>query len=144
MVEAFSIRGLGRLAESWLRDPPFPDDSAYGGALQTYRDRLIERYSRGADGKSIADTAAWFTANRPALDRARGLGERQGLAIIAILGELERDLDCVADMGAVNRWPALSAVAIERYIQLWRSSCAEIGLPGRLPLRLSEVFGLYQ
>ena len=63
MVEAFSIRGLGRLAESWLRDPPFPDDSAYGGALQTYRDRLIERYSRGADGKSIADTAAWFTAN---------------------------------------------------------------------------------
>jgi hypothetical protein len=28
MVEAFSIRGLGRLAESWKQSPPFAGDNA--------------------------------------------------------------------------------------------------------------------
>jgi hypothetical protein len=27
MVEAFSLRGLGRLAESWKQNPPFPDEN---------------------------------------------------------------------------------------------------------------------
>ncbi len=30
LVEAFSLRGLGRLAQSWKQNPPFAGDSAFG------------------------------------------------------------------------------------------------------------------
>jgi hypothetical protein len=33
MVEAFSLRGLGPLAESWKRNPPFAGDNEFGNAI---------------------------------------------------------------------------------------------------------------
>jgi hypothetical protein len=141
MVEAFSIRGLGILAAGWQRDPPFPGDAAYGASIRQYRDALVAKY-RDAGGAPVSDLAAWFRANRETLDRAHGLGMVEGPGIAAIAAELERDPGCVEDLGAVNRWPQRSAVPIEDYLRLWRTSCAEIKTPGHLPLRLAEIFGL--
>jgi hypothetical protein len=45
-------------------------------------------------------------------------------------------------LAAVNRWPERSTVPLKDYLRLWRSSCREIGAPGRLPTRLQEMFGL--
>jgi hypothetical protein len=45
MVEAFSIRGLARLAESWKNNPPFPNDGGFGDAIADYRKNIIQRYS---------------------------------------------------------------------------------------------------
>jgi hypothetical protein len=36
LVEAFSIRGLGRLAQSWSHNPPFAGDNAFGQSLAEY------------------------------------------------------------------------------------------------------------
>src|SRR5229473_5416093 len=44
MVEAFSIRGLGRLAASWESNPPFAGDAAFGAAIREYRENLIKNY----------------------------------------------------------------------------------------------------
>jgi hypothetical protein len=142
MVEAFSMRGLGVLADSWEHDPPFPHDGGYARALRKYRQDLIEKYRKNGDGEPVANVAAWFRANRATLDRAHGVGKVEGPAIVAILGHLERDPRCVADMGAVNRWPALSAAPVEEYLRLWRRSCAEVNAPGILPRRLQEVLGV--
>jgi hypothetical protein len=97
---------------------------------------LIERYGGGPDGELVTDLAAWFAANRSALDRACGFSKDQGPAIVAILRELEADPESTADMGGVNRWPELSGASHERYVALWTRSCGEIGLSAKLPERL--------
>ena len=75
LVEAFSIRGLGRLAESWKQDPPFPGDNAFGNAIADYRHNIIQQYTAQADEQGLSrNPAAWFADHRseiemPALNR---------------------------------------------------------------------------
>ena len=142
LAEAFSIRGLGLLADAWERNPPFPNDSRYGQALRNYRRDLIEKYRKAGAPQPVNDLAAWLRANRARLDSTTGLGDYAGPAILAVVDEMEADHGCVEDLGAVNRWPQRSAVPLEDYVRLWRSSCGEIGASGRLPARLQEIFAL--
>jgi len=62
--------------------------------------------------------------------------------VLAVLAEMERDPSCVADLGALNRWPERSAVPVAAYLALWRKSCAELGASGHLPARLRALLGL--
>jgi hypothetical protein len=143
MVEAFSIRGLGRLAASWKIDPPFARDNAFGAAVEKYRQNAIDNYAKAIDPASYSDLGDWFAKSRNALER-RGLGLSpiESPAILAIQSELEKDDGCVVDMGALNRWSARTAVPIEDYLTLWETSCAELHAPGRLPRRLRSLFRL--
>jgi hypothetical protein len=141
LVEAFSIRGLGLLADSWERRPPFPDDSAFAGAIRKYRQDLIEQYRGapgGAGGPPARDMCGWLRQNRDALDHTGGVDIIEGPEIVRIVADLEGDKACVEDLGAINRWPARSEVPIEEYLRLWQASCAEIRAPGRLPARLAQ------
>ncbi len=142
LVEAFSIRGLARLADGWQRDPPFAGDAAYADAIRKYRSNLIEKYRQGTETAPIADLAQWFRASRQTLDHAAGVGRNEGPAIVAILAALEADTGNVEDLGALNRWPERSSLPLEEYLRRWRTSCAQIQSPGRLPVRLQEMFAL--
>jgi hypothetical protein len=142
LVEAFSIRGLARLADAREHDPPFTGDAEYGRSLRNYHRHLIEKYQNAAGSEPVQDIAAWLLANRALLDGTAGLGDYAGPAILMVLSEMETDKGCVEDLGAVNRWPARTGVPLENYLRLWRTSCSEIGAPGRLPARLREIFGL--
>ena len=65
LVESFSIRGLGLLAESWERDPPFAGDTAFGGAIRRYREDLLTRYRAfAAEVGADRGLAGWFKAQR--------------------------------------------------------------------------------
>jgi hypothetical protein len=86
--------------------------------------------------------AAWFLAKRDALEALHGVRPVIGPAIVVFLAEYERDPHCIEDLGAINRWPQRSAVPIETYLQLWRTSCAEIKAPGRMRDRVSSILGL--
>jgi hypothetical protein len=140
MVEAFSIRGLALLATSWERDPPFAGDAGFGASIRQYRTNLIEKYKNAAEQKSGPDLAAWFRANRSALESGQGVPE--GSAVLGILTVLEGDNACVEDLGAVNRWPSRSGVPIEEYLSLWETSCKEVHASGQLPARLRNLFRL--
>jgi hypothetical protein len=142
LVEAFSMRGLGLLADEWERNPPFPNDSRYGRPLRNYRLDLVEKYRKAGAPRPETDLAAWLRANRVTLDGATGLGDIAGPAIVALLNEMVADPACVEDLGAVNRWPQRSAVPLEDYVRLWRTSCEEIGASGHLPARLEKIFAL--
>jgi hypothetical protein len=127
LVEAFSIRGLGLLADSWEQRPPFPNDAAFAGAIRKYRQDLIEQYRKpagGAGGPPARDMCGWLRRNRDALDHTGGVGTIEGPEILRIVAELEGNKACVEDLGAVNRWPARSEVPVEEYLRLWRASCA--------------------
>jgi len=126
LVEAFSLRGLPLLADSWEQNPPFPGDAGFAKSIRQYRADLIEKYRAAAPPGP--DVAACFRTH--CRDFTQGKGDPM---VSAIVGEMERDPLCVEDLGALNRWPARSAVPIAEYLPLWQKSCAELGACGHLP-----------
>ena len=142
LVEAFSIRGLGRLAENWKRDPPFPDTSAFGNAIAEYRQDIIRRYSALANEQGLSrNSAAWFTDHRSQIE-VPGLNQFGQAAAVTILAEYEQAPSCVEALGALNRWPGRSGVAIEEYFREWQASCVELDASPLLPTRLREMLGI--
>ena len=137
MVEAFSIRGLALLADSWERNPPFSGDAGYAKAIREYRSGLVEKYKKISWQASSNDFAAWFSSNRAAVEHTKG-----DAAVVTLLTEEEADTACIEDLGAVNRWPGRSAVPLEEYLSLWHTSCSEIGASGHLPQRLCRLLEL--
>ena len=92
LVEAFSIRGLGLLADSWERDPPFPGDAAFGNAIRGYRDDLLAKYRTFAVEQGVdRGLAAWFQNRRDALDAGGGVSGPAREAVSAMLAELDAD-----------------------------------------------------
>ena len=140
LVEAFSIRGLGLLADSWATNPPFPGDAAFAGAIRQYRDDLLTKYRAVATEQgATVNLAAWFRAYRGALETDGGIGGPARGAVLAVLAELIADPAGVEGLGAVNRWPELTGVPIEDYLRRWQRSCAELGASQRLPIRLRKL-----
>ncbi len=145
LVETFSVRGLGRLAERWATDPPFTGDEHYAVDIRKYRNNIVIEYGSYAVKEGIpAGMAAWFRAQRAALDASNGLTEMAKALVPTLLSELERDQGMVEDYAALNRWPGRTKVPFEEYLRLWRASCAEIGTPGRLPVRLADLLGVIE
>ena len=74
LVESFSIRGLGLLADSWAANPPFPGDAAFAGAIRQYRDNLLTKYRAvAAEQGATLSLAAWFRAYRGSLETNGGV-----------------------------------------------------------------------
>lgn len=135
LAEGFSLRGLGLLARSWEQDPPFAGDAGFAKFIGQYRAVLVAQYRAAAPpGPDIA--ACWRNHCR---DFTQGKGDP---LVLAVLAAMERDPVAVADLGALNRWPARSAVPVEGYLALWQKSCAEVGASGHLPARLGSLLGL--
>jgi hypothetical protein len=142
LVEAFSLRGLGRLADSWERRPVFPNDARFANAIRQYRRGTIERYENiASDQMQDFQMDAWFHEHRSSLEGDGGLSSAEA-AITTILRELEADARSIEDLGALNRWQERSSVPIEQYVRLWKKSCNEIGAAGRLPERVQGLLGL--
>jgi hypothetical protein len=136
LAEAFSLRGLGLLADSWEQNPPFPNDAAFAAAIRRYRQDLIDKYDRQC---ASCDFVASWQQDRTRLETG---GIKWSLpAILAVLRWIEADRACVEDLGALNRWPQRSAIPLPNYLQAWRESCRQIGAVGHLPERLSVACG---
>ena len=142
MVEAFSLHGLKRLAESWKQNPPFAGDNAFGDAIADYRQNIIRGYSALADEQGLSrDPAKWFAAHRSEIE-VPGLNPFAQAASIAVLAEYDRTPSCLEALGALNRWPGRTGVAIEEYFRQWQASCAELQASPLLPTRLKDILGI--
>jgi len=142
MVEAFSLRGLGRLATDWKDNPPFVGDNAFGDAIAQYRQNIIDGYSTQADSQGIIrDAAAWFVDHRSKIE-SLGLNPFAQAMSLTILAEYDQVPDCVEALGALNRWPRRSGIPLGEYLQRWTQSCAELQVSKHLPLRLGELLGV--
>jgi hypothetical protein len=133
LVEAFSIRGLGLLADSWARDPPFFKDQAFAASIRQYRDDARRQYvERAATQGAIADPRGWFRAHRAELEREASLNAAAGALVPALLSALETDFKRVAELGALNRWPERTNLELDAYLSAWVKSCSQIGCEGNL------------
>lgn len=142
MVEAFSLRGLGRLAVSWKQNPPFAGDNAFGDALAQYRQNIVKNYTELADQQGLTQNAPkWFADHRREIE-IPGLNQFAQAASVTILAEYERTPSCVEALGALNRWPGRSGVGIEEYFREWQASCVELEASPLLPTRLREMLAI--
>jgi len=142
MVEAFSLRGLGRLAKDWKQNPPFAGDNAFGDAIADYRANIIRGYGALADSQGLTrDTAAWFHDHRSEIE-VPALNPFAQAMSLTILAEYEEAPDSVEALGALNRWPGRSGIPAGEYFQQWQESCAELHASPRLPFHLGELFGI--
>jgi len=138
VVESFSIRSLGKLADSWRISPPFPQDNAYANAIRDYRERLLQSDRQEADERhGAAGLTAWYTGRADYLSSHGGVDDAKP-AVPAVVKLLEEDDAAVADIGAMNRWLERTGVPLGDYLQRWQASCVELGLSGTLPRRLRE------
>ncbi|MGD0533135.1 MAG: hypothetical protein ABSA62_12945 [Methyloceanibacter sp.] len=139
LVEAFSLRGLGLLADDWAHAPPFPNDAAYGASIRSYRETILAGYRTAARDQGVpSGFGAWFKMHEAFLKEHGGVDAVSG-AVSTMLGLLEGGTAMIADMGALNRWPGRSGVPLPDYFDLWEKSCAELHAPGLLPVRLREL-----
>src|SRR5215469_12735824 len=92
LVEAFSLRGLGKLADSWEQRPPFTNDAPFANAIRQYRRGVIEKYEKIASNQ-MRDSGvdAWFREYRSALENVRGIAGPAEAAVPTMLHELETD-----------------------------------------------------
>jgi hypothetical protein len=143
LVEAFSLRGLGKLADSWEHRPPFKNDAPFANAIRQYQRSAIEKYANiASDQMRDSRVDAWFPQYRSALEDDGGITGPAQATVTTMLHELETYARSIEDMGALNRWVERSAVPIERYLRLWAKSCDEIGAAGWLPKRLIDLLDL--
>lgn len=140
IVEAFSLRGLSRLAQSWTQNPPFANDNAYGEAIAEYRENIIQNYARlAAEQGTIDDFGKWFEVHRAEIEAAGGLHAFARAASLVILAEYERVPNCVEAVGALNRWPGRSGIPIAEYLHEWEASCVELRASTALPVYVRET-----
>ncbi|WP_245272751.1 hypothetical protein [Mesorhizobium sp. LNHC221B00] len=139
MVEAFSLRGLGRLAKSWKEAPPFAGDNAFGDAIAEYRENIIRGYTTLADSQGLTrDAAAWFVDHRSEMEATALVPYGQAMSV-TILAEYDRAPHYVEALGALNRWPGRTGIPIAEYLRRWEQSCTELDASPQLPLRLQEL-----
>jgi hypothetical protein len=139
LVEAFSLRGLRRLSETWKQDPPFAGDSAFGNSIANYRADIVQRYSALAEEQGLSrDSGQWFANQRSDIEK-EALGDHATAASVRILAEYERVPACVEALGALNRWPGRTGVRIPEFLRQWEASCAELDASPQLPQRLREM-----
>jgi hypothetical protein len=132
-VEAFALRGLGRLAASWRERPPFPNDGAYADSILNYRERTLAPDRNAAlEQGAGAGLGAWFTAHREYLE-THGTVEAARPLVPVLIQHFERDSSLVEALGAMNRWPQRTSLPLPDYLARWALSCKERGARGDLP-----------
>jgi hypothetical protein len=137
-VESFSIRGLAILAREWSKKAPFKGDEPFGRSIENYRTGTLQRYTDLLG--EHPDMASWFSANRTELEEQAGMSGPTVSAVPTMVSEFEKNAEFIADLGALNCWPARSAAPLEDYLNLWQKSCSELGAPGLLPDRVRSLF----
>ena len=139
MVEAFSLRGLRRLAKGWKENPPFAGDNAFGDSVGNYSEDMVRGYGALADRQGLTrDAAAWFADHRDEIE-IPGLNPFAQAISVILLAEYDRAPESVEALGALNRWPGRSGVPIAEYLRRWKRSCAELHASPHLPVRLQEL-----
>lgn len=134
LVEAFSLRGLERLAASWADEPPFANDNAFGQSILEYQRRQIDLHRKSADAPAIPDAwGAWLERNRKECELHPDLNDHAKLMSVGLLNYYHSRPEAASALCALNRWPGRSALQLHEYLESWIQSCREIGVAASLP-----------
>lgn len=134
LVEAFSLCGLERLAASWAKDPPFPNDNAFGEAITKYQSSIIRTHlqSKG-DPINQECWAPWFRKNHRECETNPNLNDHAKFFSVSLVEYFSTRPKAISALCALNRWPDRSALPFPDYLEKWRQSCRDLGVSAMLP-----------
>jgi hypothetical protein len=116
LCETASLFVLRRMAESWRRDPPYPNWAAYAPRLAEYADARLAESPR-PEGMPLA---AWYERHREELE-SQPLDRANALAVAAGLLPL---FEARPERWAAVRWlnvaPPARGRSFSRHLQAWR------------------------
>jgi len=136
VCEAASLFVLGRMAETWKTDPPYPNWKDYAGSLRKYRDERIAPAALPA-GTTLA---AWFRGQEPSLRKdgtQRELNLRMAAAILPLFEEAPERWGALTTLNAVR---GDASRTFSRYLGDWSRSAAEKHRP--FIARIADRFGV--
>jgi len=140
LVEAFSLRGLGRLAAGWKAAPPFKGDNAFGDSIARYRQDIVGQcMARAEDLGVLNDASPWFADHRSEIEAGDLVPDGQAMAGL-FLKQYEAFPQSVEALGALNRWPQRTRVELPAYVAAWEASCLELGASPSLPRYVRTLF----
>lgn len=139
LVEAFSLRGMRRVARLWQEEPPFEGAAELGTQVGDYGAIIASKHQEVADEQGAARFRTWLRRNRSELEAQTGLSGPAYAAVTTMLAQMEKRPSGVDDLGALNRWPERSSLRLEDYLARWEQSCAELGASGRLANRVKRL-----
>ncbi len=137
LCESMSLLALERVASSWERDPPHPHWRAYADVFRQYAQRLKDQAHRHLPEQ--ASFAAWYGANREALDRDPYLREKDELAAAIMLPLLEQTPGGLEATGYLNLVPVPPNDSFRDYLAHWRDGC-----PARYDAIIARLIALVE
>jgi hypothetical protein len=125
LCESMSLLALERMASNWEQAPPHPHWRAYAGAFRQYAQRLKEQAHRHLPAH--ASFAAWYRANRDALEKDPYLREKNELVAGIVLPLLEQTPGGLEATGYLNLDSPLDSPArggsFSDYLERWQNGC---------------------
>jgi hypothetical protein len=141
LAEAFALRTLSLLAESWQTDPVFAGRASYADAIRDYREAIVSRYKQDARKDGATDLLRWFDKEQGEFGHVTGLDGIAKGVVPVILGLIEPEPVLIEEYQGMNLWPERTALPVRQYLRRWREHCQTIGTPGRLPLVIADLLG---
>jgi hypothetical protein len=136
VCEAASLFVLGRLAETWKTNPPYPNWKGYSESLAAYRRERLES-AKIPGGASLPE---WFAPNESSL-RKDPHQRAMNLAMAKVLLPLfESEPARWEAIGALNTLREGPNRAFRQYLRDWRSSADKSHRP--FILAIAERFGV--
>ena len=143
LVEAFSLRGLTILADTWANRPPFAGDNDFSLSIANYRQATVLGHAK-LDTKIGGNRtmAQWFRANRTQIDAEGYLGNFAKTASVEFLRQFEINSSILDSFCALNLWPERSGLQVKPYIEKWRTACKSNNVPQDGPEMLGYLLEL--
>lgn len=132
LCEVASLFVLGRMAETWAKNPPYPNWKGYAAALKKYREERI--------AKTPALTPGWFREQEPALRKNPGLRDLNTVLAVALLPLFEQEPAHWEAVGGLNAVPGAAGRSLEEHLQNWSRASAEKHRP--FIRKLAAVFDI--
>jgi hypothetical protein len=136
VCEAASLFALGRMAETWKTEPPYPSWKDYAASLQKYRDERAARAALPA-GTTLA---AWVREREPSLRQDGTQRELYLVMAAAILPLFEQTPEGWAALATLNAVRGDAKRSFRDYLRDWSRSAPEKHHP--FVAKIAERFGV--
>ncbi len=121
VCEAASLFALGRMAEAWKTQPPYPNWKGYAGSLATYREERLKKETL-PEGTTLPE---WFRAREESLRKdgcQRSLNGVMAASLLPLFEEYAGAWEAVATLNVVK---GDASRTFRTYLQDWSRSAPE-------------------
>jgi hypothetical protein len=136
LCEVASLFALGRMAETWKTDPPYPNWKSYAPALRKYADQRIKEARLPAD----TTLAQWYERHAEQLRKSPHPSDESRIVAGELLPLFEKHPQHWEAIGYLNSARPSESRSFSAYLEDWHKSSPEKHKP--FIRQIAERFGI--